>query len=66
MENLDLPAELDKLELVHRKLAAHPDIHSIDSWYTDFKQYMNRHFLQDTQGASPHLVLYSLLFSNLG
>ena len=45
MENLDLPNELDKLELVHNQLAEQTDIvNSLDSWYLDFKDYMNDHF----------------------
>ena len=46
MENLDLPADLAKLDKVHEELAAQTDIiHSLDSWYLDFKKYMNTHFL---------------------
>ena len=45
MENLDLPSELSKLERVHRQLAEQEDIiNSLDSWYLDFKKYMNDHF----------------------
>lgn len=45
MENLDLPNEIDKLELVHEQLAEQDDIiNSLDSWYLDFKEYMNDHF----------------------
>ena len=45
MENLDLPSELDKLEFLHNKLAEKTDIiNSLDSWYLDFKTYMNDHF----------------------
>jgi len=45
MENLDLPKDLKKLDKVHEELAAATDIiHSIDSWYIDFKKYMNTHF----------------------
>ena len=45
MENLDLPSEIDKLEFVHNQLAEQDDIiHSLDSWYLDFKDYMNDHF----------------------
>jgi len=46
MENLDLPNDLIKLDKVHKELAAQDDIiHSIDSWYLDFKKYMNTNFL---------------------
>jgi len=45
MENLDLPKDLKKLDKVHEELAAQEDIiHSIDSWYIDFKKYMNTYF----------------------
>ena len=45
MENLDLPSEIEKLEFVHNQLAEQDDIiHSLDSWYLDFKDYMNDHF----------------------
>lgn len=46
MENLDLPKDLAKLDKVHEELAAQEDIiHSVDSWYLDFKKYMNTNFL---------------------
>ena len=45
MENLDLPSEFDKLELIHNELADQSDIiNSLDSWYLDFKKYMNDHY----------------------
>lgn len=46
MENLDLPKDLAKLDKVHAELAAQKDIiHSLDSWYLDFKKYVNTNFL---------------------
>jgi len=51
MENLDLPADLAKLDKIHEELKAQDDIiHSIDSWYLDFKKYMNEHFLSGSAG----------------
>ena len=51
MENLDLPKDLAKLDKVHEELAAQEDIiHSLDSWYLDFKKYMNKHFLEGSPG----------------
>ena len=50
LEGLDLPTELAKLDLVHQQLKAQNDViapHSVDSWYLDFKAYVNKNF--DTQ-----------------
>ena len=45
LENLDLPSEFDKLEFLHNQLEQKTDIiNSLDSWYIDFKTYMNDHF----------------------
>jgi len=56
MENLDLPADLLKLDKMHEDLAAETDIIvSFDSWYLDFKKYMNKYFL--TQEGLPEETL---------
>ena len=47
LEGLDLPTELAKLDLVHQQLKQQNDIiapHSVDSWYLDFKAYVNKNF----------------------
>eukprot|EP00092_Neocalanus_flemingeri_P008175 GFUD01008815.1.p1 GENE.GFUD01008815.1~~GFUD01008815.1.p1 ORF type:complete len:989 (+),score=163.46 GFUD01008815.1:223-3189(+) len=56
MENLDLPNDLAKLDRMHEELAAQDDIiHSLDSWYLDFKKYMNTNFLADNGGLIPEV-----------
>ena len=46
MENLNLPEDLLKLDKMHDDLANQTDIIvSFDSWYLDFKKYMNKYFL---------------------
>ena len=58
MENLDLPKDLKKLDKVHEELAAQEDIiHSIDSWYIDFKKYMNTYFPKG-QGKYDRYVIF--------
>jgi len=48
MENLDLPEDLLKLDKMHDELANQTDIIvSFDSWYLDFKKYMNKYFLTE-------------------
>jgi len=47
MSGLDLPEELDKLDTVHARLEEQEDIiasGSVDSWYLDFKKYVNSNF----------------------
>ena len=45
LEDLDLPADLDKLEKIHQDLGEQKDIiNNIDSWYLDFMKYMAEYF----------------------
>ena len=45
MESLDLPADLDKLEMIHKALGEQTDIiNSMDSWYLDYMKYMQEYF----------------------
>ena len=47
MAGLHLPQELDKLDMVHSQLRQQEDIidpDSLDSWYIDFKTYVNKNF----------------------
>lgn len=45
LENLDLPADMDKLDRVHKALGEQTDIiNSIDSWYLDYLKYMQEYF----------------------
>ena len=64
MENLDLPKDLAKLDKVHEELAAQEDIiHSVDSWYLDFKMYMNTNFLTGVGMSS--IISFSYILFNL-
>jgi len=46
MANVELPGEFPKLEQMHRRLEESSDIiSSVDSWYTSFRSYMEKHFL---------------------
>ena len=50
LAGLNLPTELAKLDRVHEELKEQKDIiapHSVDSWYVDFKTYVNKHFEAD-------------------
>ena len=50
LAGLDLPNELAKLDMVHEKLKEQEDIiapRSVDSWYLDFKAYVNKNFDAD-------------------
>ena len=45
LENLDLPADFDKLERIHAALGEQQDIiNNIDSWYLDYNKYMAEYF----------------------
>jgi len=47
LAGLQLPEELPKLDLIHSKLQKQSDIiasSSLDSWYLDFKKYVNNNF----------------------
>ena len=47
LAGLDLPNELAKLDMVHEQLKKQEDIiapRSVDSWYLDFKSYVNKNF----------------------
>jgi len=55
LENLDLPADFDKLQMIHEALGEQKDIiHSIDSWYLDYRKYMQEYFSNEDP-ADPQL-----------
>ena len=55
LENLDLPADFDKLQMIHEALGEQKDIiHSIDSWYLDYLKYMQEYFSNEDP-ADPQL-----------
>ena len=67
MENLDLPKDLAKLDKVHEELAAQEDIiHSVDSWYLDFKKYMNTNFLTGVGMYIVQCYIFSIYLVQFG
>ena len=55
LENLDLPADFDKLERIHEALGEQKDIiNNINSWYLDYNNYMGEYF-NNEDPASPEI-----------
>jgi len=44
MQNVSLSTHLKQLDTVVQKLETHPQLHEIEAWYSDFKNYANKNF----------------------